>query len=133
MDFDDSDAAFNLISHYVNGMVRVAECQSGQVNSDISPVKSESIQKQMFGDSWSFFYGVKMAQIKIKEGRTRNGDVGEDEVYDLTEFDDHCETFGYGAYREGLAFGKRLFFWSDTDFSFDSASSNDEYDFTFTE
>jgi len=133
MDFDDGDEALNLITHYVNGMGRIAEHESASGNPQLSVTEGESIQKQLFGDTWSFFYGVKMAQISIKEGRKRNGGSGGGEVYDLTEFDDHCETFGYGAHGEGLAFGKRLFFWSDKDFSFDSASSNDEYDFTFTE
>lgn len=78
---------------------------------------SQSMNKEMFGDEWSFWYGVHKG-----EGLTRAG-----------EFHKNYDEYGYGAYGDGLVVGRALYSnknGNDFEFSKDE-SQDDELSFDF--
>lgn len=98
-----------------------------------------SLQKQMYGDKWTFLYGIGHGVKLMKEGS--ESVWSDDRTLVSWEVDDgkwqeHYDEYGYGEYGRGLEIGKKLAFYSDADFELSAESpseSENESSFELTD
>lgn len=88
---------------------------------------NSSPQKQLYGDTWRFLYGITEGIDHMRSGSQRQYLPDEEDVWEIddSEWQEHYDEYGYGAYGRGLKIGKRFAFYSDTSFDFTAQTDND--------
>lgn len=138
--------------HYIEDLTRSMEQRAWRLHQqqgedcDLEPPEDDSdpsLQKQLYGEAWTFLYGIAKGVDLMKQGSkrelTKDG-VGGWQIDD-GDWQEHYDQYGYGEYGKGLEIGKRLAFYEDNDFTFSSgegldngeAGSASENEFEFTD
>lgn len=142
----DSDDARQLIVDLVFTMDRrthnLIRDDSSDICSKEEDESGQSPEKQKYGDSWTFLYGINYGMDLMKEEHKHEVDWDAGEKVDKgiagdESWREHYDKYGYGVYGRGLEIGKRLAFYEDRDFTFSSGEgdcqSDSERDFTIKE
>ena len=126
LDPSDARRLFDQLAYAMRTRAnKVVEAKSEIEASENGP----SIQKQYYGDTWSFIYGIQTGMNLMKEEKDicvkweNGGPKKEDNgVKGDDSWQEHYDEYGYGAYGRGLKIGKRLAFYEDRDFTFSNKS-----------
>ncbi len=89
-----------------------------------------SAQKQMYGDTWTFIYGISSGMVLMNQEHEKEfdwdtGDRIDHGIAGDDSWQEHYDEYGYGAYGHGLKIGKRLAFYKGRNFSFSSGGESE--------
>jgi len=126
----DAEQARRFIQDVCRAMERSAHNYAVEHDIDFPGKDEPSLQKEMYGNTWKFFFGVSKGIDLMKHaGRRTDYDWETQEKIDHGIDDDswqeHYEKYGYGPYGSGLTLGKRLAVYNDTEFTFVEPESED--------
>lgn len=125
---DPSDAR-RFIEDLVQTMQKRAWEEHNKEGSSIQRAEDlPSEAKQLYGDTWTFIYGISsgMALMNAEHEKEFDWENGEEIDHGISGDDswqEHYDQYGYGTYGRGLKIGKRLAFYEDRNFTFGSNES----------
>jgi len=123
--------ARRFIEDLVQNMRQRAFDEYNKEGSDIERGQDKpSEAKQVYGDSWTFIYGISSGMALMNQEHEKEFDWEEGEQIDHgisgdESWQEHYDQYGYGAYGRGLKVGKRLAFYEDRSFTFSSGEQPD--------
>ena len=121
--------AHRFIQDVCRAMERSAHNHAVEHDIDFPGKNEPSLQKEMYGNTWKFFFGVSKGIDLMEYARRTDYDRGSGEKIDHGVSDDswqeHYGKYGYGPYGGGLTLGKRLAVYNDTEFTFVEPESED--------
>ena len=122
---------------FIKDLVYHMERRVWNMNGGITTAEDgDSIQKQFYGDTWTFLYGISSGMNLMDWSHTKEFDSKNREVIDHgisgdAAWREHYEQYGYGPYGEGLEIGKRLAFYEDRDFTISEEVNESEHENKF--
>ena len=140
------------IREYVSDLVRSMRYEAhekmrfgedGVVDPNYCESTDDSPMKQLYGDKWTFIFGIQSGMDAMKEGSEAiRESLDGDPAYikttvgwkvDDSKWQENYEEFGYGTYGKGMKLGKRLAFYEGKSFEFTEGSNKEsEEDSKFT-
>jgi hypothetical protein len=112
---------------FINDLVRFMHRRSIEIVTGESLQEGESdgdsVQKEYYGDQWLLVYGIQSGIEEMWLSNTPTEDYG---IKGDSNWQEHYDEYGYGAYGDGLEIGKKLAFFEDRNFEF--STSEPEFD-----
>lgn len=126
--------AETFINDLCRAMQDIAWRNSENPHRGASSDNDHSIQKDRYGDTWTYLYGVQSGFYKMKEGQETGYDFDNHEKVEMgiddSAWKEHYQKYGSGPYGRGLKVGKRVAVYTGKDFTFEEPEDDDpEFEF----